>query len=257
MSYPLSPEKPLKSSAVDIPIKVINLQRSVARRENFNRDNAHLAYEFVEACDGSKLTPEQIGDRRLFIPPLPFPSRGAYGAALSHLQMWERTIELDRPLTIAEDDAVFRHDFREASTALIAQLPQDWDFVLWGWNFDSILSLMSLAGVSPAVMVFDQDLLRENIAPFQASTIQAHPLGLDRCFGIPAYTISPAGARKFREQCFPMKNFEMFFPVLNRNIPNTGIDIAMARLYSVTGSFVAFPPLVATRNEHVSSTIQK
>lgn len=242
---------------MDIPIKVINLARSAGRRESFARDNPHLAYEFVEACDGAKLTEREIEDPRHFIHPLPFPSLGAYGCALSHLRVWEMAIEQGRPLTVVEDDAVFRHDFREASAAFIADLPPDWDLVLWGWNFDSVLSVMSLAGVSPVVMVFSQDLLRENIKTFQASTVRPHPIGLDRCFGIPAYTVSPAGARKFREQCFPMKNFEMFFPVLNRNVQNTGVDIAMARAYSVTQSFIAFPPLVATRNERGASTIQK
>ncbi|NML45169.1 glycosyltransferase family 25 protein [Ramlibacter sp. G-1-2-2] len=238
------------------PVKVINLRRSGDRRESFSRNNAHVAHEFFEAVDGKALSDAQIEDPRHFIHPLPFPSLGAYGCALSHLRLWEEAIALDRPVTVSEDDAVFRLDFARESAAVLARLPEDWDFVLWGWNFDSILSLMSTAGFSPAVMVFDQDLLRENMEGFRTSTTPAVPLGLDRCGGIPAYTISPKGARKFRAECFPMKHFEMFFPVLNRNIPNAGIDIAMARTYSVTKSFVAFPPLVATKNEQRLSTIQ-
>jgi glycosyl transferase family 25 len=241
---------------VDIPIKVINLQRSADRREAFHRDNAHLAFEFVEARDGKLLTQQEIHDPRHFVHPLRFPGVGAYGCALSHLRMWELAIELGQPLTVAEDDAVFRHDFHTASAATIARLPPDWDLVVWGWNFDSTLSLMSLAGVTSAVMVFDQDLLRENMAVFQALTTPSYPLGLDRCFGTPAYSISPAGARKFRGECFPMKHFEMYFPGLANYYPNTGVDIAMARTYSVTQSFVAFPPLVATRNERATSTVQ-
>jgi glycosyl transferase, family 25 len=241
---------------MDIPIKVINLRRSSGRRESFARDNAHLEYEFWEGRDGSALTDGQLRDPQHFKPPLPFPSRGAYGCALSHLGLWDDVIAQGRPLTIAEDDAVFRRDFAQSSKAVIDRMPADWDLVLWGWNFNSILSLMSLAGVSPAVLKFDEDLLRDNMGTFQDSTEPSYPLGLDRCCGIPAYTLSPAGARKFRGECFPMKNFEMYFPVMNRMIPNTGIDIAMARTYSVTKSYAAFPPLVATRNERTASTIQ-
>lgn len=54
-----------------------------------------------------------------------------------------------------------------------------------------------------------------------------------------------------------MRNFELFFPVLNRKIPNTGIDVAMNKIYSATNSYVSFPPLVVTKNEHESSTIQQ
>jgi glycosyl transferase family 25 len=241
---------------VDIPIKVINLRRSADRRETFARRNAHIAYEFVEAHDGAALTEAQLADPRHFVPPLRFPSRGAYGCALSHLAQWDAAIAHDRPLTVAEDDAVFRLDFPEASRKLMAHLPPDWDFILWGWNTDSVISLMSLPGVTPAVMLFNHQLLCENMDGFQALKTPSYPLALDRTVGIPAYTISPAGARKFRQDCFPMKHFEMYFPVMNQNKANDGIDIAMARSYSVTKSFAAFPPLVATPNETGKSTIQ-
>jgi GR25 family glycosyltransferase involved in LPS biosynthesis len=241
---------------VDIPIKVINVRRSTERRETFIRNNAHLEYEFFEAVDGLALTEAELQDPRHFVHPLAFPSAGAYGCALSHLRLWERAIETNRPLTVAEDDVFFRRDFREASQAVISHLPPDWDFVLWGWNMDAVLSLMSLAGVTPAVVLCNIDLVRENMDAFQASTAPSWPLGLDRCFGIPAYTISPSGARRFREECFPLRNFEIYIPVLNRNYRNNGVDIAMARAYSVTKSFVAFPPLVATKNDNASSTVQ-
>jgi GR25 family glycosyltransferase involved in LPS biosynthesis len=240
---------------VDIPVKVISLARTQDRRDAFARQNPHLAFEFFEAVDGRALGEEQLRDPQLFVQPLKY-TRGAYGCALSHLQLWDQAIALGQPVTVAEDDAVFRNDFHEQSKAVMAQLPQDWDLVMWGWNFDSILSLMSMAGVSPAIMVFNQDVLCENIANFQASTTRSHPLGLDRCFGTVAYTISPAGARRFRQQCFPIRHFDLYFPVLDKELANSGIDIAMNAIYADTQSFAAFPPLVATRNERNVSTVQ-
>jgi GR25 family glycosyltransferase involved in LPS biosynthesis len=240
----------------DSPIKVVSLARSKDRRAAFEANNAHLEFDFFDAVDGSKLTEQQLEDPRHFVHPLQFPSLGAYGCALSHLALWEQAAEQDRVLTVVEDDAIFRLDFAQASRRVLGLLPDGWDIVLWGWNFDSILSLMSLAGVSPAVLKFDQDLLRENLEAFRSSTEPSYPLGLDRCCGIPAYTISPAGARKFKAECFPMKDFHIYFPVMNRKIANTGVDMAMARTYSITKSYVAFPPLVVSPNDPRITTIQ-
>jgi glycosyl transferase, family 25 len=242
---------------VTLPIRVINLERSVDRKREFIQNNAGLAHEFFPAVDGKLLTERQIGDERLFIKPLPFPSIGAYGVALSHLALWERVIEANQPMTIAEDDAIFRSDFASESGKVLSQLPESWDIILWGWNFDSILCVTAIANVSPVVMLFNQNSLREQTDSFRKLTLPSHLLKLDKCFGIPAYTISPAGAKKFKAQCFPMKNFELYFPILNRKIPNTGIDVAMNRIYSSTESFVAFPPLAITKNDHGVSTIQK
>lgn len=238
-------------------VKVINLERSLERRTEFIKINEGLNFEFVNGVDGNLLSEGDLNNNQNFIPPLPFPSRGAYGVALSHLKLWELAINNKTSLTIAEDDAVFRADFQSKSLEVMSQLPADWDIILWGWNFDSILSIAAMPHISPSVILFNQDELRRNVNNFRGGKGQPHPFKLDKCFGIPAYTISPKGAGVFKSMCFPMRNFELFFPVLNRKIPNTGIDVAMNKIYSATNSYVSFPPLVVTKNEHESSTIQQ
>ena len=237
-------------------VKVISLERSIDRKNYFIENNPHLDYEFINGIDGQLLTEDEINNPLHFINPLPFSSLGAYGVALSHLSLWNRAIEEKMPITVAEDDAIFRYDFHLRSEEIILQLPIDWDIILWGWNFDSILSLLLMINFSPAVVLFNQDMLRNNIDKFKLEKTNSFPLRLDKCFGIPAYTISAKGAELFKHLLFPLKNFELFFPFLNKNIPNTGIDVAMNKIYSTTGSFVSFPPLVITKNEHKFSTIQ-
>jgi glycosyl transferase family 25 len=238
-------------------IQVINLERSVSRKNEFIKNNQSIDFEFVRGVDGRSLGKDVTHNEQYFINPLSFPSLGAYGVALSHLQLWERAIDLNIALTISEDDAIFRKDFMEESSKIITRLPADWDIILWGWNFDSILSIAAIPNISPSVMVFSQEQLRKNIDKFKCDQSQSHPFRLDKCFGIPAYTISPQGAKRYKLECFPMKNFELFFPVLNRRLPNAGIDVSMNRIYSSTNAYVAFPPLVVTKNEHEISTIQK
>jgi len=114
-----------------------------------------------------------------------------------------------------------------------------------------------MPGVSQAVMLFDQEKMRASVASFQGMTAAPSLLRLDKCFGTPAYAISPSGARKFMRECFPLKNFQLHFPVLNRMLPNNGIDIAMNRIYNLANSFCALPPLAITRNDHAISLIQQ
>lgn len=237
-------------------IQVISLVRSAARREEFARWNAHLRFEFADAVDGRELTLESIQASNSFAPGLPY-TPGAYGCALSHRRLWEKVIEVGRPLTIAEDDAVFRLDFEEQHAHALRDLPPDWDFVLWGWNFDSIVALNAMRGISTGIFIFDQSQLRQAIPAFQRADDRSHLLRLNKCFGIPAYTLSPSGAKKFKSQCFPLAPFNLFFPVLEREMPNNGIDMAMNRIYETTQSYVCIPPLVVSKNEQSISTIQQ
>lgn len=237
------------------PIRVISLARSTARRDAFSQANGHVAFEFSDAVDGATIIDEVDNAPDLFEPGLAY-SAGAFGCAMSHLGLWQEAAEGGYPVTVVEDDAVLRHDFEAQSAALLATLPPDWDIVVWAWNFDSILSLNVMPGISQAVMLFDQNGLRDSLDQFQAMATAPVALRLDKCFGTPAYTISPTGARKFMLNCFPLERFELFFPVLNRELPNNGIDIAMNRIYSLTNAYVSMPPLAATPNEHASSLIQ-
>ena len=95
-----------------IQIKVINLKRSKKRRESFLLKNNGLICDFFDAIDGSQLSDAKKNDPNFFVEPLSFPSVGAYGCALSHLSLWKHAIEKNEPLTIAEDDAIFRDDFK-------------------------------------------------------------------------------------------------------------------------------------------------
>jgi len=241
---------------VNHPVKVISLARSIERRKAFSELNAHIDFEFFDAIEGAQIMPEVNNSPDLFEFGLRY-NAGAIGCAMSHLMLWQQAAETDQVLTIVEDDAILRHDFHEQAARVIERLPADWDIAVWAWNFDSILSLNMMPDVSPAVMLFDQARMRESIANFQSTTKAPQLLPLDKCFGTPAYAISPTGARKFMLNCFPLKNFELYFPVLNRMIPNNGIDIAMNRIYSATNSFCALPPLAVTKNEHAASLIHQ
>jgi hypothetical protein len=100
-------------------IKVINLERSIERKSDFIKNNSNVDYEFVAGIDGHLLAENIISDKNYFIKPLPFYGKGAYGAALSHLKLWEMAIEQKTPITIALDIIIiFIHKLRKWSMFL-------------------------------------------------------------------------------------------------------------------------------------------
>lgn len=236
-------------------IKVISLKRSSARKKIFIENNPNINFTFFDAVDGAKLSQQFLNNSGLFVGPLHY-TKGAYGCALSHLAIWEESINTKKIITVLEDDAILRHDFDQQHQKMIDSLKNDWDIILWGWNFDHILSVNIMSNISPVIMLFNQQQLQNSISEFQKSTIENRLMPLDKCFGIPAYSISPNGAKKFKDECFPLFPFEIEFPLMNHKMVNNGIDIAMNHLYLTSKSYACFPPLAVTKNEHASSTVQ-
>ncbi len=235
-------------------IEVISLKRSKERREKFSKLNSHLKFSFFDAVDGSKLTDKKIEKTKLFNPGLGY-TLGAYGSAMSHLKLWEKCIKSKKIMTIAEDDSIFRLDFEEKHQEVLEKMPPDWEIILWGWNFDSLLSLNILPNVSPVVVRFYQGNLRRSIEAFQSFQEETKALKLSKCFGLHSYSISPKGAQRFKSLCFPLSGDNVYFPILG-TVKSTGLDNAMNQNYDLSESFCCFPPLAVTKNEWSKSEIQ-
>lgn len=237
------------------PVRVISLARQADRRAEFERRNAHVPFKFHDAIDGSTLTSEQVTKTGLFAPEVLADYGGhGVGCALSHWNLWSEAAEGSEPLTIAEDDAVLRRDFTQRASGVLESLAPGWDFVLWGWNFDSILQVHPLATVSPVLMFFDQAKLRQGIDDFQAVDGPVQAWRMERAFGAPCYTVSPAGARRFRELCFPQKQLKVWLPGFNYWMRNVGIDVSLNAAYPQTQAWACFPPIVATPNVRAQVT---
>jgi glycosyl transferase family 25 len=239
-------------------IHLINLDRSTERLSEFKAANPHLEnVRRFSAIDGYKQDIAALvaggafeaGVAEGYTP-------GARGAALSHLALWEEAIEKGEALTICEDDAIFNRHFATAAARVLDALPPDWDFILWGWNFDSYLLFDLLPGVSPCLGCFDEERMRSAVEGFQEQAVTPQSFRLQRALGIPCYSISPKGAHALKAACLPLARIRVFFPGLNRHLPNFGIDVMMNNAYPQLSAFVSFPPLVITRNEIGKSTVQ-
>ena len=238
-------------------VRFLNLDRSKDRRAAFLHINRHLTNPVrVAAVDGSGYSRGDLQAVNALAGEMPGYTDGAIGCALSHLGEWERASKEDASITLAEDDAILHHQFEPLAEAVLASLPPDWDIIQWGWNFDSILAFDLMPGVSPCVGVFDQAGLRANTAAFQRLSMKPTTYRLQRSLGTLCQSVSPRGAARLLQHCLPIRPMEAFYPVLNRVLPNTGIDSMMNELYPRINAYVCLPPLAITRNEHAHSTVQ-
>jgi GR25 family glycosyltransferase involved in LPS biosynthesis len=224
----------------------------------FETLNSHLNLKFLRfpAVDGTDLERGPLVDRGIITADLGY-SDGALGCALSHLALWDLAIAQNQSLTVCEDDAIFNRGFEVAAESLVKTLPSDWHMILWGWNFDSVLLFDMIPGVSPCLGVFNQHRMRMGIEAYQSARLTPQPYRLVRAFGTVGYTVSPVGARAMRNHCLPLRNLEVFFPGLERVLPNSGIDIMLNDAYPRINAYVSFPPLIITRNQHSLSTVQQ
>jgi glycosyl transferase, family 25 len=237
---------------------VISLERTPERLEAFYATNGNRErIEHFPAVDGKTLDRRVLVEQELIEANLAGYTDGALGCALSHKRLWERAVETGEPVTILEDDAVLNHQFVRGADATASQ-SSDWDYLQWGWNFDAYLTFQLPGSFSTCVTRFNQTQMRQRIPRFQQEDIAPGFHKLICAFGIPAYTVSPRGAEKLLDWCFPLVPGEVFVPGLERSVPYDGIDTVMNSFFPEphVQAFVAFPPLVVTPNEQSISTIQ-
>jgi GR25 family glycosyltransferase involved in LPS biosynthesis len=234
-------------------IQVINLQHRTDRRAEFLRNNSKVDVEvvWIDAVDGRKVDRNELlannilGRRHEHFTP------GQVGCALSHRWLWEACCRCETEWIICEDDAQLRSDFKIRLAKLLDQLHNEWDFLLLGYNFDSILDVEIASGVDMQAQ-FVSDFEASNIRTLQG--IQSAALPLNNAFGLCCYAISPKGAAMLLQLCFPMTGEAIGIPALERIIrPAIGIDCVMNNHYRRLRAYCSIPPLAISQNDKATS----
>jgi GR25 family glycosyltransferase involved in LPS biosynthesis len=201
---------------------LINLDRSPERLAEFAHTNAHLTeVTRFSAVDGDTLDKASLMRAGLVTSDLlKTYSTGALGCAMSHVALWKLGIAAGQMITIAEDDAIFHGGFPQHAAQVLANLPADWDIILWGWNFDLFLSIEMLPGVSTCLAQFEQIKSISSIRQFQVQELRSNPLRLRWAFGTPCYSVSSNGLRRIMEKCLPLQPLVIPFPEGIRAAPH-------------------------------------
>ena len=235
-------------------IFVISLKRSQDRRDAFDKNNSAYIpkYTYFDAIDGSTLS--DSFDPAIFTRGSANYTKGAIGCALSHLKLWEKCIELDKPIIIMEDDAIVSRNFNKHVNNIVNNtLPKDWEIVQLSYNFDSVLSYYNTVYEQCNCTFGQRKMTQEDITNFVNSKINTTVAKLVHCFGTSAYMIHPKGAKILKDKCFPLSNRIVSIPYLNQLSCFT-IDGMMNSVYKDMNAYVCIIPFVIT--PHISDDYQ-
>jgi GR25 family glycosyltransferase involved in LPS biosynthesis len=181
-------------------------------------------------------------------------SNGALGCALSHLTLWREIAAGTQPVTVCEDDAVFAQDFVPTANARLTALPDGWDIVVWGWNFDSWLVFQVLPNQLVCLLHGEGSITAADLQAAAHAPASPQLFRLDRACGTLCYTISPAGAARMLAHCTPLRTLPVFLPQIPTVVRNCGIDVMMSTIYPLLQAYVSVPPLAISPNINAQST---
>ncbi len=230
----------------------IHLAQAEERKRRFLEMNQieGVHFVFVDGVDGRQLDLEELLRQNLMRPGTSRFTFSTLGSGLAHRATWLQAAASELPTLVCEDDAVFRKDFRRQFEACTKAIPGDWDLILLGYNFDSVLDAELIPGVECLRARFLKRPLGETeLRRFQEATNPVSVLPLRNAFGLPAYAISPAGARHLLAAVFPIHNRPVPVPALSRTIISFSIDATMNGFYRDMAAYVCVPPLVVSPNQ--------
>lgn len=234
---------------------VINLDRHPEKYGNFLERNAGcgIAFERFSASNGLEMSDQEVMEMRLVAPGSQF-TRGAVGGAASLWRILNWIAKQDELALVFEDDCTIRHDISERLATLLPSL-RNWDLLVLGCNTDSVLDLELAPGMKSMMVFRPQHPDDQSDAAFQRSNSQVAAFRLNSCFGPAGSLISPAGAERLLELCFPMDNRVVKIEALgNRMLPTSGLDGMGNSIYRFIKAYACFAPLVVPRNDNATST---
>jgi GR25 family glycosyltransferase involved in LPS biosynthesis len=241
-----------------LDIFVINLERSTDRRKQFDEYNSkHINYTYHKAIDGKDLDINSISPSLLMKGTQKY-SIGAIGCALTHLQLWEKCIEMNKPIIIFEDDIIVQKDFNQHIEHIMNIVPDKWDMdiIQLFYNFDSILSYQTTTFEKCNAIFNNTKFTKKNIQEFIHTKINTSIAKLYACFGMSAYIISPKGAKLLKDRCFPLYDRIITVPFLN-NVACFTLDCILNDVYPSINAFVSVIPIAITphTSDHYISTV--
>lgn len=226
-------------------IVVISLKES-SRRIEFDKFNKNIInYKYFDAIDGKtiKLDSHIINHNTVNY------TKGTIGCAMSHLCIWKKCIELNKPIIIMEDDLFVSYDFNKHIDIVMKMLPDNWHILQLSYNCDSILSYAN-TNFENAISFFTQKKIDDkDIIEFQKSQIYPTIAKLNMSFGTGCYVISPSGAEIMKRECFPLDNRIINIPFVGKTKAYS-IDCIMNDLYSKINAYVSPIPFTMTRHLH-------
>lgn len=141
----------------------------------------------------------------------------------------------------------------------MAERCSDWDIILWSYNNDWPVGLVSTFGRVAALKEKDisPEFIARNYRVFQQETREPVLLPLASAAGIGFYSVTPRGAQKLLDACLPLRGkLARYGSDTSIGWQNSGLDIEMSRHYENLKAYVSYPPLATMINDSAYSTIR-
>jgi glycosyl transferase family 25 len=122
----------------ELPIYIINLKKSIKRRESLIKEfEKHKIsnYNFIEAVNGYHLNLEELKNKNIILHNNDL-KRGEIGCSLSHYKIYEEILNKDAEINlILEDDTFFVNGFNNKLNKILNKvLNVEWDIFYLGIN---------------------------------------------------------------------------------------------------------------------------
>lgn len=235
---------------------VLNLAHRPERLRRFlDWNGGHgLEFQVVPAVDGAQIDRAELVAQGLLAADNAAYSDGALGNALSHRAQWLACVEDDEPRLVCEDDACLHRSFVTQLPHLLRGLA-GCDLLFFGYNTDAPLAML-LPDSMVSELYFGTLAERgpSYYRDFAASTAPRPRSVLHRAamaWGTIAYAVSPAGARRLLDACFPLSSAQrVHFHFERRRVAPSALDgmINLALQGGRVRGLLCFPPLALSPN---------
>ena len=246
---------------IDDQLCVISLRRTPQRLKDFFQRNAealrHWDVRIIEGIDGN-LQKELFKQSRLISNNvLKGWSPGAIGSALSHMLSWRFCLQLGKPIVVVEDDAILATKLKQKLHTMLQARDEHPPFLLLGWNLDSLLQAELQPGLG-LISLFEPAYPKETeLTQLVNSPTEKRMCKLKRCFGLPAYRITPKTSEYLLKQLSPLTSEVI---TMGRGIPthfSETLDGILNNQYEKIGAEIIFPPLALALNNQNESLTRK
>lgn len=245
--------------AADFVFHAISLDPEGDRYGKFATRNAHLgAINIFRAIKGSDISREERINSGLMTPELTASGSvtdGTVGCAASHRAVWRRIAETGVGAVVMEDDVITHPGLLEYMAAN-RKLLRGTDAVFFGVNTDAVLATVSPQGLivrelmSPKIP--DEAWIANAFAATPVAEVRPHRLL--KGFGLCCYWVSPAGAARFLEDCYPLTLEGTDVPFMTEKWPGSAIDGRMNAFFPTMSVFVTRPFLAYSPNNDSSTS---
>ncbi len=234
---------------------VLTLPRTPHRLDAFIAQNRQVGFEVqvCQAIDGQDLPREELVAAGLIDANMTWPV-GAIGNALSHRSIWKQCIAKQQPLIALEDDCIIAPHAQETLAALLRHV-DDWDIVLLGYNTNSAVDLKLSASIDFLGHFSAKHPDESAIATTLEEARSSRLFRLNNAFGMCGYVISPVGAARMLQACFPLRDETVLIPSLRRGVISTSLDGLANGFYRNLNAYACFPPLALSTNDLSQSTV--